>query len=175
LRVFLDDRAESGTRDGQLRQAAEAVTGYCGPFRVPQNTPVCGPGDAGTGVVEPAEALAHMQRLVQLRHYLPRTERSYLGWARLTGVSPQLRTKDIDSDRGTVSVRSGKGDTDRVTFLPRRSMDDLRAHLGEVRVQHDHDLHPRAPARSLLDRQPAAYRLDELLLPGLYWGHSEHA
>jgi hypothetical protein len=63
LRVFLDDLAESGTLDWQVRQAAEVVTVYCGQFRVPQNTPVCGTGDAGAGLAKPAEALEHMQRL----------------------------------------------------------------------------------------------------------------
>jgi integron integrase len=51
-----------------------------------------------------------------------------------------LRVKDIDFDAGTVTVRAGKGDKDRVTFLPKRLVPELRQHLEQVRALHQRDL-----------------------------------
>jgi integrase len=42
-----------------------------------------------------------------------------------------MRVKDFDFDRDTIVVRSGKGNKDRVTLLPRGAADD-------------HDLHPHS-------------------------------
>jgi integron integrase len=52
----------------------------------------------------------------------------------------RLRVKDIDFDRREITVRSGKGNKDRVTVLPERVADRLRSHLGKVRRVHDADL-----------------------------------
>lgn len=51
-----------------------------------------------------------------------------------------LRVKDVDLEAETITVRSGKGDKDRVTMLPRRLHDRLREHLQRVRDLHDKDL-----------------------------------
>jgi integrase len=52
----------------------------------------------------------------------------------------ELRVKDIDFDRHEITVRRGKGQKDRRTMLPGAVVDRLRAHLGEVKRQHDRDL-----------------------------------
>jgi integron integrase len=43
-----------------------------------------------------------------------------------------LRVKDFDFDYRTITVRSGKGDKDRVTILPRSLIPDLKTHLARV-------------------------------------------
>ncbi len=253
LRVFLEDLSDGGLPDWQIRQAADAVGLYCGQFlrseeasregartgdQPPHDRPPCAepPG-------EPAAAFTEMQRLLKLRHYSPRTQRSYLGWVRryLLYLKPlkswppqaadaqtflsqlatrhnvaastqnqafnallflhrhviqsdlgdmsstvrarrgrklpvvltsdevravmaelerphrimmeltygaglrlselvQLRVKDIDFDAGSITVRSGKGDRDRITMLPRRVQASLRSHFIEVRRLHERDL-----------------------------------
>jgi integron integrase len=50
-----------------------------------------------------------------------------------------LRVKDIDIQRGIVTVRSGKGDKDRTTILPDRLKDDLTAHIIKIRAVYDQD------------------------------------
>jgi integron integrase len=52
----------------------------------------------------------------------------------------RLRVKDVDLDRLQIAVRSGKGDQDRVTVLPRRLVDRLRAQIDRVRRLHEDDL-----------------------------------
>ena len=51
----------------------------------------------------------------------------------------RLRIKDIDFEQGTVTVRAGKGDKDRVTILPESLKDDLRLHLDSVRQRFERD------------------------------------
>jgi len=51
-----------------------------------------------------------------------------------------LRIKDIDFEKSTAIVRSGKGDKDRVTVLPESLKNDLHAHLLEVRKVFDRDI-----------------------------------
>lgn len=41
----------------------------------------------------------------------------------------RLRVKDIDFTQGTLTVRGGKGDKDRITMLPQNLSGPLRAHL----------------------------------------------
>ena len=50
-----------------------------------------------------------------------------------------LRVKDFDFDRGTIVVRSGKGNKDRVTLLPLFCRDTLQAHLLRVAELHTRD------------------------------------
>lgn len=50
-----------------------------------------------------------------------------------------LRIKDIDFERDAISVRSGKGDKDRETVLPRSLKSDFRKHLEKVRSVYDAD------------------------------------
>ncbi len=52
----------------------------------------------------------------------------------------QLRVKDLDFQAFEVMVRSGKGQRDRRTMLPRRLAPALEAHLVTVRQQHQADL-----------------------------------
>lgn len=52
----------------------------------------------------------------------------------------RLRVKDIDFERGQITIRAGKGDKDRVTMLPASLASDLRRHLAERRKMHDLDL-----------------------------------
>ena len=52
----------------------------------------------------------------------------------------RLRTKDLDLDRGEVTVRNGKGSKDRVTILPTRLAGPLRDHLRTIRSLHEDDL-----------------------------------
>jgi len=254
LRVFLEDLEEGGTPDWQVRQAADAVSLYCGQFlgagggrSTPEgglSSPDEAPPVAGLAVpVDPEATMGEVRRLLQLRHYSRRTIRSYTGWTRrylnyvqttgsgtpssrdaqaflsylvteghvaastqnqafnallflhrhvlhddlgdmsatlrakrgrklpvvlsveevrdvlshLEGTNRlmiemtyggglriselvRLRVKDIDFAGETITVRSGKGDKDRVTLLPRRLHDDLREHQPRVRALHERDL-----------------------------------
>lgn len=52
----------------------------------------------------------------------------------------RLRVKDIDYQLKTITVRSGKGDKDRVTTFPASIIPFLDAHLVKVKVTHQNDL-----------------------------------
>lgn len=52
----------------------------------------------------------------------------------------RLRVKDIDFERGEITVRQGKGAKDRVTMLPGSMIEGLQTHLKKVRVLHQADL-----------------------------------
>jgi integron integrase len=52
----------------------------------------------------------------------------------------RLRVKDVDLDRGELTVRDGKGRKDRVTVLPSSLTAPLRAQLDRVGRQHQLDL-----------------------------------
>lgn len=52
----------------------------------------------------------------------------------------RLRIKDIDFGRHEIVVREGKGNKDRVTMLPARLVDALKAKVAQRRVQHQEDL-----------------------------------
>ncbi len=52
----------------------------------------------------------------------------------------RLRVKDVDLSYRQVLVRDGKGEKDRVTMLPERLVEPVRAHLGRVRLLHARDL-----------------------------------
>ncbi len=73
-----------------------------------------------------------------------------------------LRVKDLDPERSQLTVRQGKGRTDRVTTFPRRLRDPLIRHLREVRALHRRDLaqgYDGVPLPSALARKfPAASR-----------------
>lgn len=51
----------------------------------------------------------------------------------------QLRVKDLNFDRLTVTVREGKGNKDRVVMLPRPLVEPLQAHLARIAEQHRAD------------------------------------
>jgi integron integrase len=52
----------------------------------------------------------------------------------------ELRVKDVDFDLHEIIVRRGKGQKDRRTILPTSVAEGLRAHLQDVKRQHDKDL-----------------------------------
>jgi integron integrase len=51
----------------------------------------------------------------------------------------RLRVKDVDLERHQVIVRAGKGDKDRITMLPSRLVERLRAHRDRLRTLHELD------------------------------------
>ena len=51
-----------------------------------------------------------------------------------------LRVKDLDFERRELLVRDGKGRKDRITMLPLRLVEPLRAHLEDMRAHHEADL-----------------------------------
>ena len=51
----------------------------------------------------------------------------------------RLRIKDVDVDRLRVTVRAGKGDKDRMTVLPEKLVEPLRAHRDRVRGLYETD------------------------------------
>lgn len=52
----------------------------------------------------------------------------------------RLRTKDIDFEIHTITLRETKSNRDRVTVLPQAVVEPLRLHLAKVKAQHDEDL-----------------------------------
>lgn len=52
----------------------------------------------------------------------------------------RLRIKDVDFARQEITVREGKGNKDRVTMLPQRLLEPLRAQVAAARAQHQADL-----------------------------------
>ena len=52
----------------------------------------------------------------------------------------ELRVKDIDLERGVITVRGGKGNKDRVTMLPASLRDRMRVHLQDRRELYESDL-----------------------------------
>jgi integron integrase len=52
----------------------------------------------------------------------------------------RLRVQDIDFDSNLIIVRSGKGDKDRATVLPKSVVETLREHLSNVKELHNQDL-----------------------------------
>jgi integrase-like protein len=90
LQAFVTElEADPRKLDWHIQQAGEAVSLYFAQFRVGDATRVSREGDRR--IVGHAETIAEMERLMQLRHYAPRTQSSYGGWAKrfLTYVDPQ--------------------------------------------------------------------------------------
>lgn len=52
----------------------------------------------------------------------------------------RLRVKDVDFGYGQITVRSGKGNKDRVTILPVSLRDELSGHLSRINQLHKRDL-----------------------------------
>ena len=61
----------------------------------------------------------------------------------------RLRMKDLDLDYGQITVRSSKGDKDRVTMLPQLLHEPLRKQVEKVKRLHDRDLRDGFGAVSL--------------------------
>ncbi len=52
----------------------------------------------------------------------------------------RLRVKDLDFEMHQITVRDGKGESDRVTMLPESLIDRLKQQLKRVRLIHEEDL-----------------------------------
>ena len=52
----------------------------------------------------------------------------------------RLRVKDLDLERLEITIRSGKGQKDRVTMVPARLAGELRAYVGRVKRLHEADV-----------------------------------
>jgi integron integrase len=61
----------------------------------------------------------------------------------------RLRIKDVDFARGTITVRSGKGDKDRVTMLPESLREPLRQHVERLRSLYEQDRQDNLPGVEL--------------------------
>jgi integron integrase len=83
---------------------------------------------------EVAQLLSHVHGPVWLMASL-----MYGGGLRLLECA-ELRVKDLNLDRGELTVRDGKGGKDRVTMLPATLRSPLVEHLSRVQAQHDADL-----------------------------------
>ena len=88
-------------------------------------------------------AVLTRQECVLLFEALPGTARlmaelMYGSGLRLTELL-LLRIKDVDLDRLRLTVRAGKGDKDRMTVLPEKLTERLRAHRDRVRELFDTD------------------------------------
>jgi integron integrase len=249
LAEYLEQLSRSGLADWQVTQAERSVQYFLGSWRQGATAPAPRARAAADGTISDAEAIAAMRELMRLRHYSPRTERTYVAWAlryfrylddvaaagvrtrhliegssvrdflshlatrnrvaastqnqalnallflgrEVTGaelgdlsktvrakrgrrlptvLSPeevsrllkqmkgkpkllaqliygsglrlmeacQLRVKDLDFDGELILVRSGKGDKDRSTLLPRVIVPALRAHLERVEALHASDI-----------------------------------
>ena len=51
-----------------------------------------------------------------------------------------LRVQDVDFGRNEITVRSGKGEKDRITMLPESPKKPLQNHLRSVKAIHEKDL-----------------------------------
>jgi integron integrase len=60
-----------------------------------------------------------------------------------------LRVKDVDFERGCLSIRAGKGGKDRETVLPESLVAELRQHLAGVKDLYDRDRRKGLPGVSL--------------------------
>ncbi len=69
----------------------------------------------------------------------------------------RLRVKDLEFERGEITVRDGKGRKDRVTMLPRSLVADLRAQLAHARALHSKDLASGSGAVALPDALARKY------------------
>jgi integron integrase len=72
----------------------------------------------------------------------------------------RLRVKDVDLERTQMTVRGGKGDKDRLTVLPERTVEGLREHVGRLRALWQEDVASGVPGvyvpEALARKYPAA-------------------
>ena len=88
-------------------------------------------------VLTPSEAKALLAQLDGV-HYLVAALLYGSGLRLMEAI--RLRVQDVDFERLEITVRSGKGNKDRRTMLPRSLVEPLRAQLDRVRVFHEQDL-----------------------------------
>ena len=97
------------------------------PSRVPKKLPV---------VLTREEIQRVFSRLK--KPYLLMAQLIYGGGLRLEECL-SLRVKDIDFERGCLTVRGGKGGKDRQTVLPEKIIHEIHRHLLKVHTLHDQD------------------------------------
>ena len=83
---------------------------------------------------ETAKVIRMMEGTVQLA-----AKMMYGSGLRISEVI-RLRVQDIDHKMKTITVRSGKGDKDRITTFPSSVIPFLQNHLGKVKLIHQNDL-----------------------------------
>ena len=84
---------------------------------------------------------AEVHAILDQMHGTPRLMASLMYGAGLRLLEcARLRIKDVDFDMGQITVRSGKGQKDRVTMLPAALRAPLTAHVAWVKRQHSRDL-----------------------------------
>ncbi len=99
-------------------------------------------------VLSPGEVAAILRHL----HGTPRLMASLMYGSGLRLLEcARLRTKDLDFARVEITVRDGKGRKDRVTMLPAGLVEPLKAHLEQIRRQHQLDLSEGAGSVRLVD------------------------
>jgi integron integrase len=97
------------------------------PSRIPKRLPV---------VLTRNEILRVFSHL--RKPYLLMAQLMYGGGLRLEECL-SLRVKDIDFERGCLTIRAGKGNKDRQTVLPEKIVQEIRRHLLRIHAIHDAD------------------------------------
>ena len=87
-------------------------------------------------VMSAREVLALLDKLSP--RYRMIAEMQYGAGLRLSEVM-SLRVKDVDRERGQVTIRCSKGDKDRVTILPKKLILSLNQRWSELRAMHEND------------------------------------
>jgi integron integrase len=77
--------------------------------------------------------------LAELSNYFSLMARFVYGCGLRLQECLELRVKDVDFERGILTVRAGKGDKDRRTVLPEALRMVWQEHLGSIRAMHDTD------------------------------------
>lgn len=95
--------------------------------------------------------LAHLAPLYRLM------ARLIYGCGLRVGECINLRVKDLDFEQGSLTVRSGKGDKDRLTVLPESLKNDLQEQLMQARELFDRDREKRANGVCLPDALERKY------------------
>ena len=80
----------------------------------------------------------------------------YAGGLRLN-EAVRLRVKDLDFNRGCVTLRAAKGDKDRETLFPELLQEDFRRHLESIRALYDSDRENAVEGVSLPDALARKY------------------
>jgi len=88
-------------------------------------------------VLSPNEVKALLKQLAGVHQLLARLLYG-TGMRLMEGI--RLRVRDINFEYRQITVRSGKGEKDRVTVLPDSLVNPLQVHLARVRAMHRQDI-----------------------------------
>lgn len=84
------------------------------------------------------------QQVATLLNHLPDRYQLFCRLMYGTGMrlleTSRQRVQDVDFDYKQIIVRSGKGNRDRVTILPKSLIEPIQQHLLYIKSQHDRDL-----------------------------------